>query len=518
MGRTEHVAKNLQFTMLSELILAGLKLISRRVFVLYLGKEYLGLNGLFTDILSVLSLAELGFSVSITYSLYRPVAQGDKEIIKSLMRLYRRVYWMVGTAILAAGLFLLPFLNFFIREMPENIPDIPLIYLLNVINVSLSYFFSYKATLLFVYQKKYIDSVLRAICAVLAVSAQTAVLVWTGNYRYYLYILIVSTLVQNVIVSVKTEKLYPYLKEKDIRPLPEEILKDIRKNVSAMILHRMGSVAVFGTDNLLISKFVGIGITGLYSNYSMIRNFLTTMINTLFNAITPAIGNLNVTETVEEKRQTFHRLNFFAAWLFGWMSICLIWLYDPFITLWLGDDYLLPGSVVFLIVANFYLNSMRIPVANTKSVMGLFWDERYKSILEAVMNLVVSVILARRWGITGILSGTLVSTLTLPFWIEPLGLYRYGLKQEVRKYFAQYLSYLSLTVAAGALTGLLCRFTELLCRITGSGRLDFLFKLILCMMVPNVIYLLAWHHKPEYYFLKELAGRMTKRILPFLHK
>ena len=146
MGRAEHVAKNLQFTMLSELILAGLKFISRRVFVLYMGKEYLGLNGLFTDILSLLSLAELGFGVSITYSLYRPVAQGDKEIIKSLMRLYRRVYWSISAVVLAAGLCLLPFLNFFIREMPKDIPYIPLIYALNVINVSFSYLFSYKAT------------------------------------------------------------------------------------------------------------------------------------------------------------------------------------------------------------------------------------------------------------------------------------------------------------------------------------------------------------------------------------
>ncbi len=518
MGRAEHVAKNLQFTMLSELILAGLKFISRRVFVLYMGKEYLGLNGLFTDILSLLSLAELGFGVSITYSLYRPVAQGDKEIIKSLMRLYRRVYWSISAVVLAAGLCLLPFLNFFIREMPKDIPYIPLIYALNVINVSFSYLFSYKATLLFVHQKKYIDSALRAICTLFAVTAQIAVLVRTGNYLYYLCISIVSTLVQNKIVSVKTEKLYPYLKEKTVCPLPEEILKDIRKNVSAMILHRIGSVAVFGTDNLLISKFVGIGITGLYSNYIMIRNFLTALINTLFNAITPAMGNLNVTESAEEKRQAFHRLNFFSAWLFGWISICLIWLYDPFITIWLGEDYLLPRTVVFLIVANFYINSMRIPVANTKSVMGLFWDERYKSILEAVMNLVVSVILARRWGITGILSGTLVSTLTLPFWIEPLGLYRYGLKQKVRVYFVQYLSCLSLTVAAGAVTGLLCRFAECLCRTAKSGSLDFLLKLILCMLVPHVIYLLAWHRRPEYHFLRELAGRMAKRTLPFLHE
>ena len=150
-----------------------------------------------------------------------------------------------------------------------------------------------------------------------------------------------------------------------------------------MVLHRIGAVAVFSTDNLLISKFVGIVTTGLYSNYILIRNFLNVVITALFGAITPALGRQNATAPVEEKRETFRQLHLFSAWLFGWMSICLYCLYDPFLDLWLGRGYLLPQPVVLLIVVNFYVNSMRTPVANTKSVMGLFWDERYKSILEA---------------------------------------------------------------------------------------------------------------------------------------
>ena len=339
MGRAdsgESTAKNVKFTVLSELVLAGLKFVSRRVFVLLLGKEYLGLNGLFTDILSMLSLAELGFGVSITYSLYGPVAREDRELIKSLIRLYRRIYQGVSLVVLAVGVSLTPFLPFFVREMPADIPNISLIYILNVVNASVSYLFTYKSTLLYVYQKKYIDGMIRAIVTLFATVVQIVTLMLTGNYVYYLYLSIGATLIQNIVISIKADKRYPYLKEKKVSPLPGTILQDIRRNVSAMILHRIGSVAVFGTDNFLIAKFVGIVTTGLYSNYMMIRGFLNVVINALFSGITPVMGKLNATETKVQKQEAFRCLNFFAAWLLGWMSICLFWLYDPFIHIWLG--------------------------------------------------------------------------------------------------------------------------------------------------------------------------------------
>lgn len=505
MDRTEHVVKNLKFAAVSELVLAVLKFISRRVFVLLLGKEYLGVSGLFTDILSMLSLAELGFSVSITYSLYQPVAQGNTTLIKSLMQLYRRVYRSVFVIVLAAGLSLTPFLDFFVKEMPENIPNISLIYVLNVVNASVSYLFAYKSTLLFVYQKKYIDSLIRTAVSVIAAVAQIGVLLITGNYVFYLFIAIGAALTQNVLISVKTDRLYPYLKETDISPLPVEILHDIRRNVGAMILHRIGAVAIFSTDNILISKFVGIGTTGLYSNYVMIRGFLNVMVNALFNAITPALGNLNATETEQNRQAAFRRLNFFSAWLFGWMSICLLWLYDPFIRIWLGGNYLLPRPVVLIIVINFYVNSMRIPVANTKSVMGLFWDERYKSILEPPLNLAVSILLAQRWGIFGILAGTLISTMALPFWVEPLGLYRHGLKQPIGEYFLRYLGHLLLTAAAGGLTGLACS-------AAGEGLFGFVLRLLFCILIPNAVYLAVYCRTSEFCFMKEMAKRIINKF------
>ena len=506
MDRLGHAAKNVTLTTASELVLALLKFLSRRIFVVFLGKEYLGISGLFTDILSLLSLAELGFGVSVTYSLYGPAARGDTETVKSLMALYRRVYRLVGLTVLAVGLALTPFLDFFVKEMPENVPHIPLIYMLTVLNTGISYFYAYKSTLLFVQQRKYVDGAIRAAAAVLATAVQVAVLWLTRSFLWYLAVAIGATLLQNVMISLETDRLYPYLRERDIRPLPEKTRWEIRRNVKAMLFHRIGAAAVFSTDNILISKFVGVVTTGLYSNYTMIRGFLNTIINGLFNAITPAMGNLNATEAEEEKRTAFRRLNFFSAWLFGWMSICLLWLYDPFIDLWLGGGYLLPRPVVFLITANFYVSSMRIPVSNVKGVMGLFWDDRYRSIAEAAVNLVVSVLLAQRWGIAGILVGTLVSTASLPAWIEPLVVYRQGLHLPVWEYFAEYLQRTLATVAAGALTGLLCR-------VAGGGVGGFLLRALLCGVVPNAFYLLVYRRTEELAFFKAMARRVMEKRL-----
>ena len=493
MVSAEHITKNIKYAVAGELLLAVLKFLSRRVFVLLLGREYLGLNGLFTDVLSMLSLAELGFSVSITYSLYRPVAQGDTEMIKSLVLLYRRVYRAIGLAVLVLGLSLTPFLSFFFKEIPPNIPNIPLIYVLNLINASISYFFTYKSTLLFVHQKKYIETSIRAVVSLAATAAQITVLLLTRNYLFYLYITIGATVIQNAAIAVKTNRLFPYLREKNVRPLPAGTLEEIYRNVRAMLLHRIGAVAVFNTDNLLISKFVGVATAGLYSNYMMIRGFLNILVNALFDAITAAQGHLTATGTETNKQIAFRRLNFFSAWLFGWMSICLFCLYDPFIDIWLGKGYLLSKPAVLLIVLNFYFSSMRTPVNNTKSVLGLFWDDRYKSIVEAVVNLIVSVLLVRRWGIEGIMSGTLISTLAFPFWCEPMVLFHRGLHLSAKSYFRDYLLHLSVTGAAGVITWLLC------CA-AGEGYVGFMLRCLTCAAIPNLVYLAVYQQTEDFEF------------------
>lgn len=499
MSRTENSLRNIKFALFFQAASILVAFLTRKVFVLVLTQEYLGLDGTFSNILTMLSLAELGIGGAITYSLYKPLAQDDRAQITALMALFRRVYWSIGGIVALLGCALAPLLPVLIRDMPD-LPHIYLIYMLFVLNTALSYFGVYKQSLIIADQRQYITSTCHYGLKMLLFLAQALFLWLTHNYFVYLGLMLGATLAENLILTYQANRLYPYLKKATPAPLPQETRKDILRNTKALLTHRVGGIVVFGTDNLLISKFVGLATTGLYSNYMMIRGVLNVAVGALSNAVMPALGSLAATTGLEEKRTAFCRLDFCAAWLIGWMSVCLWCLYDPFIDLWLGRGYRLPPATVLLIVVNFYLAGMRVPVASTKSVMGLFWDERYKSILEALVNLTVSIALARRWGIAGILAGTLISTVSMPFWIEPLGLYRHGLEQSPGGYFARYFLRLAVTAAAGGLT-------KLLCAPTGEGVGGFAAKALLCAAAPNLVFLAAYRRAPELAFVKELLFR-----------
>ncbi len=503
MARTDKIAKNAEFAILSQAFLILTNFVVRRVFVMTLGEEYLGLNGLFADILSMLSLAELGFGTAIVYSLYKPLAKGDKEKIKALMSLYGKAYRLVGCFVLTAGLSLTPFLSFFVKEMPDGIPHIEWIYALNVLNSGASYFFIYKASLLFADQKKYIEMLINVVVKTLAAILQVAVLLITGNYFIYLGIMIASTFGQNLLVSAQVDRMYPYLKEKKTAALPQEDKTVIRKNVGAMVFHKLGYVAVFSTDSILMAKFVSVAVVGLYSNYMLIRKALINVIDLFFVSLAASMGNLNACETDEKKYEAYSHIYFLSAWLFGFMSVCLYYLFNPFITLWLGEDYLLPSGTVGIIVLNFYMYCMRMPVNNTKEAMGLFWNDRYKPLVEVAVNLGASILLAQWFGIDGVLWGTLLSTLTVPFLVEPYVLYKHGLHRRIRNYYLKYIQYFAITLIAAAFTGAACRFTS------GNWQ-GFLLKMLFCTVIPNLTYLAAYGRSEDFSYVWATAVRLLK--------
>ena len=508
MSRVDYVARNAKFAAISQIALVLANFLVRKVFVVTLGENYLGLSGLFTDILSMLSLAELGFGTSVVYSLYKPLAEGDAEKIKSLMRVFRLAYRCVGIFVLVAGTALTPFLEIFVSEMPAEIPltEIRWIYVLNVVNSGASYFFIYRASLLFADQKKYVETIITTVAKLAAAALQIGILLLTKNYFLYLGIMIVATFGQNFMVSLQTDRMYPFLKDKTVKKLDSEDKHVLKRNVGANVFHKIGYVAVFSTDSILMAKFVSVAIVGVYSNYMLVRKALQNVIELFFVSISASMGNVNACETQEKKYEAYSHIYFFAAWLFGFVCICLMILYNPFIELWLGKDYLLSDVTVFVIVLNFYMYCMRIPVNNTKEAMGLFWNDRYKPIAEVLINLGASILLGRTMGILGVLLGTLISTATVPFWVEPYVLYRHGLKKKVRQYYLYYFGYLAVTVLAGGVTGLLCSLAP-----AGIG--GFILKMIFCAVVPNAVYVLVYFRTGEFAYFCGIALRMLRKIV-----
>ena len=264
--------------------------ILRIVFVHTLSKDYLGVDSLFTSIVSALSLTELGIGSAINYSLYKPLAENDVEQIKALMKLYKRAYISIGIVVFAVGVLLVPTLPFFVHR--GNIHHLDLIFILFIINSSISYFYSYKKSLIVADQYRHITVVYTYASFVIMSIIQGILLVVTRNYVVYLLVMIFFTFVQNFLISKKADKMYPYLLEKDTKKLDSKTLKLIAKNTYAMSLHKIGGTVVTSTDNIVISRFSGIVEVGKYSNYQMVTNALNIVFGQIFNSVIASVGNL----------------------------------------------------------------------------------------------------------------------------------------------------------------------------------------------------------------------------------
>lgn len=503
--RTESSIKNLIFAFGGQTAGILISLLSRLVFIRILTSEYLGLSGLFSNILSMLTLAELGVGYAMTYSLYRPLAEHDKEKIKALMNVYKIAYRIIGIIVFTIGVMLIPFLPQLINNMP-NIPNINLIYVLFVANSSISYFYSYKRSLITSDQKRYIATIYRYGFYFLLNLAQIIVLLLTHNYILFLVVQVFMTLLENIMVSRKADKMYPYLKEKDIEKLDDKTKKEIVKNVSSMTLHKIGAIVVNSTDNLIISKYVGLMEVGIYSNYYLVINALNTVIAQIFNSVTASVGNLATTEDREKLYDIFKKIFFLNFWIYSFSSICLLVLFNDFIKLWLGTEYLFAFSIVLIIIINFYIKGMRQTVLTFRDALGMYWQDRYKPILEAVINIVASIILVKKLGVVGVFLGTIISAITTGFWMEPYVLYKYGLKQKLTKYFKKYGLYTVIGLMVAFITFSICSIIQ---EVT---ILNFIMKILICLGVPNLIYCFIFRKADEFKYYLQLIKTMLSKV------
>ena len=506
MSRTDNSLRNLKTAVLFKLAAIVVNFIARKIFVVVLTKEYLGLDGTFANILTMLSLAELGVGTAITYSMYKPLAEGDRELILSLMTLYRKFYTIIGITVGVLGAALTPFLQYIIRDIPD-IPHIRLIYLMFVLDSSISYFLVYKQSLISADQKQHIVTSYQYKTSMAVTAAQCAALLLTGDYILYLALKLCATFVCNALLARKADRLYPYLKQKTVQPLPAPVRQDISKNIRAMIAHKLGSVVVFGTDNVLIAYFVGAVSVGLYSNYLLITEGLASAYSMIFRAMTASIGNLCAAEDTAHAQAVFWRVDLLTRWIYGFSAVCLVVLFNPFISLWLGADYLFSMPIVLLIVLSFYVSGMRRSVLTFREAMGLYWYDRHKPLFESAINLAVSILLAKPFGIVGIFIGTVVSTLSTCTWVEPYILFRHGFGAPVGKYFAHYALNTLLTAFAGAATWCICALLPQ----TGFG--SFIIKVLLCCVIPNLFFLLVYGTTSEFhYFLTLGKSVLGKRM------
>lgn len=481
----------------SQAIHIFVQFIARTYIIMILSIEYIGLNGLFSNILMVLSLAELGIGDAIIYSLYKPIAEDDKQSISAIMRFYKKVYCMIGIVILTIGSFLAPFLSLLIKDTP-NIPNLQFIYLLFVFNSAVSYFFSYKAAFLNAKQNNYIVLMNTSLFESGMVICQIIFLKLTKRYELFLLIGIFFVFLQNVNITRIVNKKYPFLSNNEIAGLNKSTFQSIIKNTSALVLHKIGMIVVFATDNLIISKFVGLVATGIFSNYTLITDSVYKIVSTAFNAIASSVGNLVVSESKEKQRKIFFDVMFINFWMSVFINTCFVNLLNPFIYLWLGKAYLLPINSVFVLALKVYITCMRLSVTVFKNAMGLYWNNKFMPIAESVINLIVSILLVDKYGINGVMIGTIISSISTCMWIEPLILFRDGFGENLISYFRKYLMYFVAFIG-------ICLATVLANSIIFDHlMIDFILHMILTIGISNILIIIIFCKTREFIHVHEL--------------
>ncbi len=508
-NRTKAATKNMAWGIISKAISLVLSFGSRTIFIYFLGKEYLGINSLYTEVLSMLSLAELGFGTAFTFAMYKPIANNDDEKIRQLITLFRKVYSNIAIVVTVIGLGLLPFLQYIVKGADSlTLVQLRLYFAIFLTNTVINYFVQYKITYVNARMQSYVVTNIEMITNFVIIASQCVVLLLFKNYLAYLLINTGLLIASRFIISLYLNKKYPILNETPSTPLQEKERKIIYKDVRGLALQNFASVAIHSTDNLIISMASGLGVigVGLVSNYNTLITSVTAFITIILTALTPGFGNLVASTSQEHYKEVFDEVNFYDFWIYGFCSIAFLVLIPPFITLWLGQDFLIEDAPFFLIILNVYLQGQCTIYNNARNAKGNFNLDKWISVIQAIINLVVSIVCARAYGLLGVYIGTIASRLFFTI-ARPIKTYRFLYGQSVIPYFKDLLKYIGVTAIAGIITyAVSIKLFSL-----GINIPSFLLCCFVVAVIPNTIFYLIFR-KTKYMrlFFNRVKGVLRK--------
>lgn len=503
-SRLKMTAKNAFWSYFSMIASLLLQFISRTVFIHYLGEGYLGINGLFSNVLGVLSFAELGIGTAINFSLYKPVAEHDTERIKAYMYYYKWAYRVIALIVSILGLLLVPFLQVLVKD-PGNVGNITVYYLIYLFNTVTSYFVSYKYSLVNAEQKNYIYTNVNLLVSATTTVVQIVSLFIWKSFLIYLLVAAVFGAFQKVFISMYLDRLYPYLKEKNVQKLSIEDRKTLITKIKALVIHKIGDVSVHQTDNIIVSAFVSTRMVGLLSNYNLLISTVSGCINVLFNSVTGSLGNMVATESKEYQYSIFKKYRFIGFWFYGFTAIALAILMTPFITLWIGDKMVVNAVVINLLVVDYYMIGQRICLNNIKSAAGVYEPDKYVALLQAVVNLVASIGLVSVIGLPGVYVGTIIQG-TLSTVLKPILSYKVLFGLSSRYYFIDSAKY---GIAVIAAYGICLVLKNLI--MPNVTIMNFIIMMVVVTIIPNLLFFIVFHKTEEFRFVNGIVQNIIKR-------
>ena len=501
--RFENTAKNMKFSFIAQILSLIMQFITRTFFINILGSEYLGVNGLFSNILTLLSLADLGIGNVLIYSMYKPLAENDERKMIMLMALYKKIYKIISLVVFVIGMAIMPFVNLLING-GTSIPNIKFIYFLYLMNTVVSYLCIYKISIINADQKNYAVVIIQQTINLIANVILIISLIITHNFIVYLIIQIAFSIFSNLVVSKKAEKMYPFINKEIDEQLSHEEKAKIFKDTRAMVFHKVGGVVVNGTDNILMSAMINLVTVGIYSNYLLIINAIKKFTVLFFTSMSSSVGNLNVKQSKDYTYGIFKEVFYGNFLIYTFSCICLLCLLNPFIGLWLGNNFVFDYKIVILICLSFYVDGMRQTVLTFKDSMGLFQKDQIKPIVEAITNLVLSIILTIKFGVEGIILGTILSMLFVCVGTEAHVLYKYGFNRKVKEYFKLYLKYLIIGGAIFLVVFFGTRF------IAGTSIIMFVIKVLVTVILTIGLLVLFTFKTDEFQFYAQKLFNRNK--------
>ena len=495
--------KNMITAVSSNVLTIIVGLVAQAVFIKILGSEYLGLNGLFSNVISMLGIVELGMGSAIIYNMYKPIAENDYEKIKSLMHFYKKSYLIITVIISIIGIMIIPFIKYIVDIESVTVDvNVYLVYILFLLETICSYILSYKRSMLYADQKEYITNIIHMGYTIIVNTMQLTFLSFTHDYYLYLIIKVIMRLVENIVISSYVNRRYSYLLDNNVTKLDSKTEKDIFQKIKALFFHKIGGFIVSGTDNIIISKYLGLVTVGLYSNYYMIINAVQTVINHIIQATRASVGNLLVTESKKKQFDIFNKIRFVNFWISCFSSICIFIIMDSFITIWIGYKFVLPTKVLLVLVINFFIVSSRSTYGAFKEAAGIFYEDRFVPIIESLLNIVLSIIFVKKFGLMGVFMGTVASGLVLWCYSYPKYVYKNLFGRSYYDYIKETIYYLIVFV-------LIAGFSYSLAILISFENvyLQFISNVLIALIVPNVIMLLLFSKDENFkYFINMLKG------------
>lgn len=488
--RSKNAKRSIIFGLLNKFIMLCFPFFIRSAIIRHLGSEVLGLSGLFTSILQVLNMTELGFSNAVIFSMYEPIADDDTNTICAILKFYRKVYIAIGILILVIGIALFPFLNYFVKGAANLSINIYVAYCIYLANAVVSYFlFAYKTSLLSAYQRTDIVSNINTLVHFFIYTCQLITVVLLKDFYVYAALFVWGTIITNISTEICTKKLFPNLFCKGT--ISSEKRNEITTKVKGLVVNKICGISRNAFDSVFISAFLGLTVTAIYNNYYYIMNGVISLLAVISPAILGGVGNSIVTESQHKNYEDMNKINFIYMWLSGWCTCCLLCLYQPFTEIVFGSDFLFPISIVILLCTYFYVLKMGDIRSVYSDANGLWWENRWRALSESIANLVLNFLLGKLFGIYGIILATLISLFIINFcWGSTILYKHYFTEERVTRYYALHLLYAVVTIVVCFVTYEVCKLFKF------SGWRKFGINSFICVFLPNLLYLIFYLRFP----------------------